>query len=60
MRRLVCSFHMTERSVGSVVEVFSPTVVRRIDLSATLGFFMNMRRSFFAVFEAAKFWGHVG
>ena len=44
MRRPVVSSHKTERSVGKkgVSVVFS--AVRNIDFSATLGFFINMRR----------------
>ena len=43
MRRPVVSSRSTERSVGREGASSAPSDVRRMDLSATLGFFMNMR-----------------
>ncbi len=44
MRRPDVSSFKMERSVGSMVGFLSPAADQRIDFSATLGFFTNMRR----------------
>ena len=53
-RRLNLSSRMIERSVGSAKFSVVPIEVLRIDLSDTLGFFANMRRSALPYFRRRR------